>query len=140
MITSILKAVKVFFDADAAAAVYTAVNGRLYCPLAPENPTFPYLVFFPVSSVPQYMFGLRTIELVRIQFTIVSDKPNDAAQCATILDNLHTRFDNAVLVYGDSDYTNVWVERKESHGPMPFDDRMIATQDYLIMAQKVALG
>lgn len=99
----------------------------------------PYIVGFVVSSIPSFTFP-STYEGVRFQFTLVSDEPYDLTECAELLDKLRTTYDFTSLSFAgsDADYYSVECRPDIATGPLPVEERMVATQDYLIIAQRAA--
>ena len=76
-------------------AYYTAIGGRQYLKKAPQGATFPYCVYFPVSSIADRSFTTMEEEYL-IQFNIFSRK-NSASEAGTILAALFTRYDYCTL-------------------------------------------
>lgn len=135
--TSTLNAIYDWFEGDQAAdTIYTLTAGRLYYGRVPSDTAFPYVFMLAMPAPPSYLItsAKKAIETVRVQFTIVSDKRQDFSECSTLLDALRTRFDEATLTYSGSDYAGMNCKRDGASGPEPVEDRVVATQDYILTA------
>jgi len=67
------------------------VGGRIYSGYAPENKTFPYIVFFSVGGVPENTWT-ETLKRIQIQFSIFSASEG-LTEIANIESALETLFD-----------------------------------------------
>lgn len=84
------------------------VNGRVYLDRAPDACEFPYIVFFVVSSVPDWMFTDK-FEDTLIQFSLFSAS-DSAVEITTMLKDLRSLFDECSLtITGD---TLIWFRRQ----------------------------
>ena len=128
-----------YFNADqSSGTVYDAVSGRLYGVSAPEDPTFPYLSLMSVSMVEWDTFNL-TGQAGRYQFTAISDNAHDESEILDIMDKLRTRFDHASLTLSGSGLTTFTIvdfDPAGDSGPEIIEDRMAATQDYILTAHQ----
>lgn len=73
----------------------TSIGGRLYKNRAPQNPTWPYAVYFVVSDVPQDTFTDK-LEEVLIQFSVFSTA-SGTTEIEDIMTNLKALYDNCLL-------------------------------------------
>ncbi|PKN20887.1 MAG: hypothetical protein CVU71_03660 [Deltaproteobacteria bacterium HGW-Deltaproteobacteria-6] len=89
-------------------ALSTDVNGRVYLDRAPDSCEFPYIVFFVVSSVPDWMFTER-FEDTMIQFSLFSNSES-AVEITTMLKDLKSLFDDCSLTITSD--TLVWFRRQ----------------------------
>ena len=76
-------------------AFSTSIGGRLYKTRAPQNPTFPYVIYDIISDVPRDTFTER-LEDVIIQFTIFSTS-SGTTEIEDIFTNLKTLYDYCSL-------------------------------------------
>ena len=83
------------FSKFTGSAFATSIGGRLYKGRAPQNPTWPYAVYFIVSDVPQDTFT-EGIEEVRVQFSIFS-KASSSTEIEDAFASLWALFDDCVL-------------------------------------------
>jgi hypothetical protein len=83
------------------------VGGRIYLDQAPDNSTFPYVVFFIVSDVPEKTFS-EDFENVLIQFSLFSAS-SGATEITTIYTDLKSLFDECSLSITGN--TLVWMKR-----------------------------
>jgi hypothetical protein len=79
----------------AGSTLTTAIGGRMYLDQAPDKPTFPYVVFFIVSSVPEKTFTEDLSETL-IQFSIYSAS-SSATEISAIYAALKTLYDECSL-------------------------------------------
>ena len=73
-------------------AIYTNVGGRFYLTEAPQNTTFPYIVYYVESNDYDYQF-VEDFEDFLIQFNIFDDDVSSASNISTYFENLKTLFD-----------------------------------------------
>lgn len=122
------------FTSDTSAnSLYDLVDGRYYLSIAPQDVTEPYIVVKVVSQVPDWCFGLSTMETIRIQFSIYTSDIQDNTNVIAILDKLRDTYDWATLTI--SGYSFISMRRDVSTGPL-LDNGLYATQDYLLMVQE----
>jgi hypothetical protein len=89
-------------------AFATSIGGRLYKGRAPQNPTFPYVVYYLISDNPRNTFAER-IEDVLIQFSIFSTA-SGSTEIEDIFANLKSLYDNCDLsIVGN---THLMMERQ----------------------------
>lgn len=89
-------------------ALSSGVSGRIFLDRAPDNTDFPYVVFFVVSSVPDWTFT-NNYEDTLIQFSLFSASES-AVEITTMLNDLKALFDDCSLaITGD---TLVWFRRQ----------------------------
>lgn len=74
----------------------TDIGGRLYKGRAPEGAVYPYVVYFVVSDLPEYP-GTKTIERVRIQFSLYSADQSSTAEIEDMLTYLRSLYDDCSL-------------------------------------------
>ena len=138
---SLLRAIAAKFNSDTSAGtVHAAVGGRYDCPRAPDKQTFPYVVGNIVDGVSDPLLSNISVDVVRFQFSIFSDKKTDASECVDIQDKLRTLFDDATLSFSatSNDHATWFVERDIDTGPdVDDDEKMFCTQDYLIRVQRL---
>lgn len=72
-------------------AIYTNLSGKLYLTEAPQNTTFPYMVYYLVSNDYDYQF-VEDFEVFLIQFNIFDDNAS-ASNIGTYFENLKTLYD-----------------------------------------------
>jgi hypothetical protein len=84
------------------------VNGRVFLDRAPDGCEFPYIVFFIVSSTPEWEFTER-FENTLIQFSLFSNSES-SVEVTTMLGYLKGLFDDCSLtITGD---TLIWFRRQ----------------------------
>jgi hypothetical protein len=76
-------------------AFSTSIGGRLYKNRAPQNPTWPYAMYFVITDVPQDLFVER-IEEVLVQFSIFS-QASGTTEIEDAMTNLKALYDNCTL-------------------------------------------
>lgn len=76
-------------------ALATAVGGRIYFQEGPDGAAYPYIIFFPVSQVPEYPGG-KTMEDMWWQFSIYSTSAG-LTEITDILTKLRSLFDDCNL-------------------------------------------
>jgi hypothetical protein len=100
------------FSKMAGSAFATSIGSRLYDGRAPQNPTWPYAVYYLISSVPDRTFAEDMTDCI-VQFSVFS-----AASAQTeILDigtNLIALYDNAVLTA--SGWKQIFMELANGEG------------------------
>lgn len=87
-------------------ALYTDIGTRLYYAEAPEQPTYPYCVFYVFNEIYDFTFDLEFEEAL-IQFDYFGRTAN---QCDDGLIDIKSLFDYATLTI--SGYTCLRVERE----------------------------
>ena len=112
----------------AGSAFSASIGGRLYKVGAPQNPTWPYAVFFVVTDSPDDTFTDH-IEDVLIQFSLFSNDPSSTSEIEDMATNLKSLFDNtAFAVTGN---TMIEMERQPSGGiTQEFEETPTGTQRY----------
>lgn len=141
-LVSLRKAIFDWFNASqGAGTVYAAVSGRLYALAAPERVTWPYIMFYVISSNPSWTFD-HTIENLRVQFSIFAEDDPDGLDVELIATKLRSRFDQAALTYTGSDYSTMSMLPEMGVGPMAAnpgesDRRGMYVQDYILKAQEL---
>lgn len=128
-----------FLSTDVGLAITVAVGGRYYAEIAPENATFPYVVFNIIDDVPETVWksGAKRIHNVRVQFTIWDDDQYDGTPVSVIQGKLRAALDYAAVPSVDSAYELVGIWPDVATGPDPVDGRMRATQDYMIRMERL---
>lgn len=76
-------------------ALYTAIGGRLYLGQAPQEATFPYVVYDLITQYDELDFS-DEIKIFQIQFDIYSQN-NSATEAGTVLASLETVYNNCAL-------------------------------------------
>lgn len=72
-------------------AIYTSVGGRLYLTEAPQNTSFPYIVYYLISNDYDFQFEEDYEEFI-IQFNIFDDDAS-ASDIGTYFENLKSLYD-----------------------------------------------
>ena len=72
--------------------IYTNVGGRFYLTEAPQNTTFPYIVYYVEGNDYDYQF-VEDFEDFIIQFNIFDDDVSSASNIGTYFENLKSLFD-----------------------------------------------
>ena len=83
----------------AGTAFETAINGRLFEEVIPDNTEYPCCVYSIVSDTPEYPGG-HTLEDITIQFSIYSSS-GSASEVKDILTKLRTVYDDCSLTLSD---------------------------------------
>ena len=109
-----------------ASAFSTSVGGRLYKNRAPQNPTWPYAMFFVVSDVPMNTFT-ENLEEVIVQFSIFS-QASGTTEIEDAFTNLTTLFDDCALTITGN--THLLMERQNASLTSNTMDTSIGTSDY----------
>lgn len=100
--------IKAIITKFSGSTISSDVNGRVFLDRAPDGCEFPYIVFFVVSSVPDWMFTER-FEDTMVQFSLFSSSES-AVEITTMLKDLKSLFDDCSLtITGD---TLVWFRRQ----------------------------
>ena len=92
---SLFQAIYNKFNATTSHGAYTNIDGRFYLNNAPQNTTFPYVVYFSVSDINDLDFTEEHEDFL-IQFNIFSQN-NSAIEAGQILTNFKSLFDNCSL-------------------------------------------
>ena len=97
---------------------YNAVGGRFYLVEAPQNSTFPYIVWHIITNDGQFNFTSDKAELV-IQFDVHSSTAT-AQECGTIIGYLKTLYHKkSPTITG---YRVVSFREDNLRGPLKFED------------------
>jgi hypothetical protein len=88
-------------------ALSTDVGGRIYLDRAPAGVSFPYVVFFIVSNVPEKTFS-EVYENVIVQFSLFSSSQS-AIEITYMHSHLKALFDECSMTISGS--TLVWMKR-----------------------------
>lgn len=91
-------------------AFSTSIGGRLYKGRAPQNPTWPYAVYFIISDVPRDTFTEK-LEEVLIQFSVFS-QASGSTEIEDIVANLKALYDNCLLTITSN--TCIQMERQNA--------------------------
>lgn len=76
-------------------ALYTALSGRMYLKKAPQEATFPYVVYDLITAIDELDFTDEN-ETFILQFDIFTQN-NSASSAGSILGNLKTLYDDCSL-------------------------------------------
>jgi hypothetical protein len=76
-------------------AFSTSIGGRLYKARAPQNPTWPYAVYYLISDVPRDTFTDK-LEEVLIQFSVFS-QASGSTEIEDAATNLKALYDNSTM-------------------------------------------
>lgn len=136
---AIAAAIYSFITGDATAGTPGALtSNRIYFAAAPQNATKPYIVFEFVSSRTTWAFGSggtpKEFPEPYVQFTIVTGERHNVASAFTLLTSLRAKMNHAALSI--TGYSCVACVPQSSVGPYLDEDRIVATQDYIVTAQK----
>lgn len=112
-------------------AIYTDVGGRFYLTEAPQDTTFPYIVYYLVSNDYDYQFEEDFEEFV-IQFNIFDDKASPS-NISDYYENLKTLFDWSSPTV--SNYTVITFQREFSQLARD-DDVWQWTVQYRVLLEK----
>ena len=96
---NVRKAIYDKYTSSTGHGAYTNVAGRFYYGKAPQEATFPYIVFFDVSNINDVDFGEEREDLL-VQFNVFSQN-NSPTESETILTNLRSLFDDCSLTVTD---------------------------------------
>ena len=91
-------------------AFSTSIGGRLYKARAPQNPTWPYAVYYLISDVPRDTFTEKLEEVI-IQFSVFS-QASGSTEIEDIVTNLKSLFDNCSLTITGN--THIMMNRQGS--------------------------
>jgi len=84
------------------------IGTRLYKGRAPENATYPYIVFMIVSNVPEKTFS-ENFEITTIQFSIFSST-SGSTEAENIYTDLKTLYDECAMTVTSSTWF-YWMKR-----------------------------
>lgn len=123
-------------------AFYTDISGKLYLGIAPQNSTYPYVVYSLVSDVYSWNFSLNgEFETVLLQFSIYSESASPL-EAENIYTDLIALYDWCSLSI--SGYTHLYMRRENSN--LLWDESTFTAQrsnkifiknvDYKIMVEK----
>tara|TARA_R110000824_G_scaffold89623_10_gene219584 strand:+ start:512 stop:937 length:426 start_codon:yes stop_codon:yes gene_type:complete len=104
--------------------------GRLYYSQAPENTTFPYVVFFAIDNRDETPTMSESSYAVRVQFSIVEESAAGPRACMDVADKLRARLNRAT--FGITDHTMMAATVEIERGPVLDDRTHLQTCDYLI--------
>lgn len=79
----------------AGSALSTDVGGRIYLDQAPEGSDYPCVVFFVVSSIPDWFLSGKFEDII-LQFSIFSTSES-SSEISTILTDMRSLFDDCSL-------------------------------------------
>jgi hypothetical protein len=100
--------IKAIITKFSGSTISSDVNGRVFLDRAPDGCEFPYIVFFVVSSVPDWQFSER-FEDTLIQFSLFSNSES-AVEITTMLKDLRALLDDCSMsITGD---TLLWFRRQ----------------------------
>lgn len=88
-------------------AIHTDVGGRVYLDQSPDKPTFPYVVFFVVSSVPDQNIFDENFSNTIIQFSLVSSS-SSVTEISKMYADLKLLYDGCSLTITGS--TLLWMK------------------------------
>jgi len=83
-------------ESTGAGSLYAALTGGMWNSKAPQDISFPYIVFHEINDSPEYMFGDEVMENTLYQFNIYDDS-DGIATLHDIYDKLTTLYDDVVL-------------------------------------------
>jgi hypothetical protein len=114
---------------------YTAIGGRLYKIIAPQNALLPYCVYWIVAESPDYTFSTVTEDIV-LRFDLFDDG-NVNSSSTTI----ETNYGYLISLYDDckltvSGETHLLMERMSSNLTLEEDNTWHYSVDYRIMTIK----
>jgi len=131
----------IYSYSQVASAFKTAIGGRVYQVRAPQTPTYPFVIFFFVSDVPDYYFtapsdNKQVIFNVQFQFNVYS-KSTSVGEVNTIADALVDRFDFASLTV--SGYNVFKLERTAKYPPVWIEEiqGFVSSVVYNIQMKKI---
>ena len=107
-------------------AFSTSIGGRLYKARAPQNPTWPYAVYYIITDVPQDTFTDK-IEEALIQFSVFS-QASGSTEIEDIVTNLKALFDNCSLTITGN--THIMMNRQGSSLTSIPEDTIAGTGEY----------
>ena len=107
-------------------AFSTSIGGRLYKARAPQNPTWPYAVYYLISDVPRDTFTDRLEEVI-VQFSIFSQS-SGSTEIEDIVTNLKSLFDNCSLTITGN--THIMMNRQGSSLTSVPADTELGTGEY----------
>jgi hypothetical protein len=111
----------IFQHLSTTAGITGKVSARIYPVRAPQNPTFPYIVYQRISTNPEYSIsGFGSLSNVSIQFDCYA---TDHAGIRSLSSALHTAMQSAT-------YKNIL--ENDMDFPEPELDGYRVTQDYSI--------
>jgi len=132
MIGEILKAFKKRYDDNkGAGSLYALTGGRLYLASAADEPslTFPYGVFFAVSSTPQRS-DRQANEDTRIQVNLWSETLDDAIALESAAISL---WHEQELTF-DTGRQTVVLQREMTTGPLQIEDYWQVTVEFRLIS------
>jgi len=107
-------------------AFSTSIGGRLYKARAPQNPTWPYAVYYLISDVPRDTFTEKLEEVI-IQFSVFS-QASGSTEIEDIVTNLKSLFDNCSLTITGN--THIMMNRQGSSLTSVPADTELGTGEY----------
>jgi len=116
-------------DSDLKTSLGGNTERRLYDTKVPQNPTFPYAVFFFTGGSTGRTFD-KIIELTTWQFSIFhqDEDPLDTTTIDDVFEKLGAAYDDSESSMTVSGYSVTWVTRGTS-GALPTED---LTQQYFV--------
>jgi len=106
----LFKAIYNHFSMTTTGALWADVSGRFYLYKAPQETTYPYIVYFPVFEETEYNFSDEHDEYT-LQFNIFS-KNNSSSEAGDILEDLKTTFDDCSLTV--TDWRHITFDRRRT--------------------------
>ena len=91
----LLKAI--YTKAISAGSFNTAIGGKFYLGLAPDNTSGTYCVLYPITDAKDLWFNRRSFQDYEVQFSLFDDTPKSADTITTVYGYLTTLFDEVIL-------------------------------------------
>jgi hypothetical protein len=104
------------FSKVAGSTLNTDIGGRFYKGRAPQSPTFPYVVYFLVSDVPDNTFTEKLDDIL-MQFSLFSSA-SSSSEIEDMYTHLKTLYDDCSLTITGE--TLIWMKRQ--HAILMVDD------------------
>ena len=106
------------FDTVPHSDFYDSISGELHLVDAPQDTAFPYVVFFLVTHIHDWMFDPEEYEIIRIQFNAHS-KDTSGLEITDICNKLIAQFDDCEDSMTVAGYNVVWFRRFSTIFPKP---------------------
>jgi hypothetical protein len=134
MVAAILKAVYDHAVGDkSSGSMYDRVEGRIYCPNAPDNVRAPYIVFVNMTAPRDETFE-TAMHRAQIRFVAYTEDRHDAGTAAAIIDAVDSRMSHqAITVSGG---TTVGMLPGPMIGPERIEDYYQAAMDFEFVVEE----
>ena len=114
-------------------SLYTALNGKLYNSLIPQDASMPFGIFEVIANVYDWTFS-ESLERVKVQFSVYLDANNAATSAQDMMEHIKSLYDDCSLTVDG--FQTYYMRRGNSF--MTFEDNVWHVMvDYDLLLEKV---